>query len=376
LKFAAFFLSLSVSLSAWAGRCEMIFANDQPVLLAPLFLSVHPLSSKVKTLIDRANSFHSDGTVSRKTAITLIGEISAAVLSTEPMPELSTARLKEFKEKLIEDLKDARFKMNQNDRFDFFKLFEMARRASFIFETTETSFQAFAAIYSRKNTSPELSLSLRKTYLRSLKDRKPYSPKKAAADIQSLKKALSENPTAKPVLTFREVDELDIYQLLRHRTFILGVTTTPKFVDGNIFRSEEFLTHDLAHILQFLNGVSDGAGAIFSPANETTGDYDREIAWTELEQKLARLEDRLTRLEMEGTFKSRRILFKFFFNAYHEAFESLYVRLLRRPENYLSLEESILDEIEEYGRGTNPSRMVAEDLKIILEEARKILIPQ
>lgn len=365
----------------FAGRalaslsCENLFPGG-PYRMADAFIEKYRINKKTKTLIEEGNSYHADGTISRAVAFKLLHEVTSQLTHTVVLHEVDTEEFKRFRKKLSTDIKQLNVEIQKKERFDFFTLLEISLRASHIFDASEAS--ATAATKVRMGPGPldpEDVLAQRAEYIETL-DHTRYDKNSNDVQIKKLRESLLSNPTAKLILSFQPVSEIEIYQLLRNRIFIIGLSPVAALIDGNVMPPTEFLNHDIVHYNGFFG--YDTKSALFNGPNQTLEGMSIsavDTAWTRLEKQFYQLEDVLVRLDRDGRFKDNEIVGHFFFQAYHEAFESIYKRLSRSKNRQLSIEESILDEYRNFGGETPRSLKVAADLSIIMQEARRVLVP-
>lgn len=305
------------------------------------------LSPTVKKLIKEAKA-QVDGTVPRAVALRDLFVLKEKLLQLELAPELirhenknALSFLKDFKFKTTKHVENLIHLAENHQEIKVEQLIEAALRGSLVFQASVKARDSHMAIFNRGIiVTPELRTSWEKSFVSSINLYR-YDEVDIAEYIQKLKDHRLQNPMIQITMTFDDVNEADLYQLIKRRVFIIGVTDVFLLADNNTLSPSEFLTHDLGHLYGFF-GYSDRTAIYDKPNKRSTDVAEKLVLWRQLDRRFMRFENKIREGLKEGHIKHSESAIRFLFELNHEVSNSIYLRLQRQFKN-LSDEETVTE---------------------------------
>lgn len=297
-------------------------------------------STTVKKLIAETN-LQVDGTVPRIIAVRDLSILKDKLIQDQLAPELAHHEnpealnfLQDYKVRTIEHVESLIKSAEHHQGVKIEQLVEVTIRSSLVFQASIKARDSHHRIFSGgKSPTPELIQSWNKSFVSDVNLRK-YSEAEIVEDIQKLKEHLLKNPMAKLKVTFLDVNEADLYQLVKKKIFIVGVTDSFLSVDNNVLSPYSFLQHDIGHFYGFF-GYSDRT-ALYDTKNKRSQDITEKIAlWQQLDTRFANFENKVREGIGRGHIKHPESAMRFLFELNHEVSNSIYFRLERQYRNLL-----------------------------------------
>lgn len=343
LRIPVLLITLFAVFPSYGLTCRQMF-SPHPY---KAFETQFDLSPTAKKLIKEAKA-QVDGTVPRAVALRDLSALKEKLLQLELAPELinhenknALSFLEAFKFKTTEQVENLIHLVENNQPIKVEQLIEAALRGSLVFQASAKARDSYMAIFNRGLTvTPETRKSWEKSFVSDVNLYR-YDDVDIAEYIQKLKDHRLQNPMIQIKMTFEDVNEADLYHLIKRRIFVVGVTDVFLSVDNNVLGPSVFLKHDLGHLYGFF-GYSDRTAVYDKPNKRSTDVAEKLVLWNQLDSGFSRLENKIREGLKDGHIKHSESAIRFLFELNHEVSNSIYLRLQRQFKK-LSDEETVIE---------------------------------